>query len=54
MASADLNNVALVTGSTSGICLSTAKLLAKEGCRIIITGFGTQEVIDTIKCDIIR
>ena len=54
MASGIFRKVALVTGSTSGIGLSTAKILAKEGCDTIITGFGTQEEIDAIKSDISR
>ena len=32
--------VALITGSTSGIGLSTAKVLARAGSDICLTGFG--------------
>jgi 3-oxoacyl-[acyl-carrier protein] reductase len=32
------DRVCLVTGSTSGIGLSTAKLLAAEGARVVVTG----------------
>ena len=32
------DRVCLVTGSTSGIGLETAKLLAAEGARVVVTG----------------
>ena len=32
------NRVCLVTGSTSGIGLETARLLAEEGARVVVTG----------------
>lgn len=32
--------VALVTGSTSGIGLGIAKVLAKSGAQLILNGFG--------------
>ena len=54
MAAGKLGKVALVTGSMSGIGLSTAKVLAKEGCNIIVTGFGTEAEIDSIKNEISR
>merc|ERR1719206_1530106 len=37
------DKTALVTGSTSGIGLSIAELLASRGCRVVITGFGDQK-----------
>jgi 3-hydroxybutyrate dehydrogenase len=37
---------ALVTGSTSGIGLGIAKMLAKEGCNIMLNGFGDPLAID--------
>ena len=38
---------ALVTGSTSGIGLGIAKILAAEGANIIINGFGDADAIET-------
>ena len=38
---------ALVTGSTSGIGLGIAKILAAEGANIIINGFGEADAIET-------
>jgi 3-oxoacyl-[acyl-carrier protein] reductase len=32
------DRVCLVTGSTSGIGLETAKLLAAEGAKVVVTG----------------
>lgn len=40
--------VALVTGSTSGIGLATARALAKRGINIIINGFGDEKSISSI------
>lgn len=37
---------ALITGSTSGIGLAYAKVLAGEGCNIVINGFGDPAVIE--------
>jgi len=38
---------ALITGSTSGIGLAYAKLLASEGANIVINGFGDAAAIET-------
>ncbi len=38
---------ALVTGSTSGIGLAYAKMLAGEGANLIINGFGDAQAIET-------
>ncbi|XP_067668753.1 D-beta-hydroxybutyrate dehydrogenase-like isoform X2 [Haliotis asinina] len=43
--------VALVTGSTSGFGLGIANQLAAKGCSIILTGLGSQELIDSIVND---
>lgn len=40
------NKNAIVTGSTSGIGLAIAYALAKEGCNIMINGFGERAAID--------
>jgi len=40
--------VALVTGSTSGIGLGIAEVLAKEGVNIAVNGFGDPAEIETI------
>jgi 3-hydroxybutyrate dehydrogenase len=37
---------ALVTGSTSGIGLATARMLAEAGCNIVINGFGDKDAIE--------
>ena len=39
------HRVALVTGSTSGIGLGIARALASKGCSILMTGFGSDAVI---------
>src|SRR4051794_16299813 len=38
------DRVCLVTGSTSGIGLETAKLLAAEGARVVVTGRNADRV----------
>jgi len=40
--------VALVTGSTSGIGLASARALAKRGVNIIVNGFGDENCISSI------
>lgn len=37
--------VALVTGSTDGIGLATARSLASEGCAVMLNGFGEPEAV---------
>lgn len=41
--------VAVVTGSTSGIGLGVATTLAKEGCDVMLNGFGDAEEIEQIR-----
>ena len=44
------NKTALVTGSTSGIGLGIAKALARQGCNIMLNGFGdVQAAQDEVK-----
>ena len=44
--------IALVTGSTSGIGLGIAVSLAQAGYRLILNGFGQPEVIDQAVADV--
>jgi 3-hydroxybutyrate dehydrogenase len=43
---------AVVTGSTSGIGLSIARALAKEGASIVLNGFGPADEIEKIRKEI--
>jgi 3-hydroxybutyrate dehydrogenase len=44
--------VAIVTGSTSGIGLGIAKVLAKQGADIVLNGFGDAKEIEAIRTGI--
>jgi 3-hydroxybutyrate dehydrogenase len=44
--------IALVTGSTSGIGLAIARVLAGEGAEIRMNGFGAPEVINVLRGEI--
>ena len=44
--------VALVTGSTSGIGHSIVDNLARQGCHVVLDGFGEPLFIDDIKTDL--
>lgn len=46
------NKNAIVTGSTSGIGLAIAYSLAKEGCNMMLNGFGDKAAIDKEISDI--
>jgi 3-hydroxybutyrate dehydrogenase len=46
--------VAIVTGSTSGIGLGIAKVLASQGADIVLNGFGVGSEIERIRCGIER
>src|SRR5436305_8837855 len=43
---------AVITGSTSGIGLGIARVLAKEGANIVINGFGEKATIETERAGI--
>jgi 3-hydroxybutyrate dehydrogenase len=43
---------AVVTGSTSGIGLAYARAFAKEGCNVLINGFGEATAIETERANI--
>jgi 3-hydroxybutyrate dehydrogenase len=40
---------AVITGSTSGIGLGTARALAKEGANVVLNGFGDAREIETLR-----
>ncbi|XP_054768122.2 D-beta-hydroxybutyrate dehydrogenase-like [Lytechinus pictus] len=44
--------VALITGSTSGIGLGIARALASKGRSILLTGFGSEELIEKHRTEI--
>jgi 3-hydroxybutyrate dehydrogenase len=48
------NKVAIVTGSTSGIGLGIAKVLAKQGANLVLNGFGKPEEIEAVRAGIER
>ena len=43
------NKSAIITGSTSGIGLAVARSLAREGCNIMLNGFGERSEIENIR-----
>lgn len=45
-------NIAVITGSTSGIGLGIARALAAAGCNIMINGFGDTAAIEELRRDI--
>jgi 3-hydroxybutyrate dehydrogenase len=40
---------AVITGSTSGIGLGIARALARQGCNIMLNGFGDAEAIESLR-----
>ena len=40
---------AMVTGSTSGIGLAIAEALAKQGCNLVLNGFGERDEIEKLR-----
>src|ERR1043166_988755 len=43
---------ALITGSTSGIGLATARTLAQDGASVILNGFGDKAEIEKLRAGI--
>lgn len=48
METSSVRKVALITGSTSGIGLGIASVLASKGYDIVVNGFGGPEVIEAV------
>ncbi len=48
------SKVAIVTGSTSGIGLGIAKVLARQGANIVLNGFGKPDEIEAVRAGIER
>lgn len=46
------NKSALITGSTSGIGLAIARVLAGEGCNIMLNGLGDKAAIDALVAEL--
>lgn len=45
---------AIITGSTSGIGLAYAQALAKEGCQVMINGFGDEQAIEAERANLAK
>lgn len=43
---------ALITGSTSGIGLGIARALAREGCNVMLNGFGDPAAVEALRLEI--
>lgn len=44
--------VAIITGSTSGIGLGIARRFAQDGCKIMLNGFASDDVVQSLKAEI--
>jgi 3-hydroxybutyrate dehydrogenase len=49
-----IGKCAVITGSTSGIGLGIAKALAKQGCHILLNGFGEPAVIEAARAGLAK